>query len=385
MQKHCTHRPDSVWVWRTQFAIYLRPWVPTAILKRRTIWTLMSFPSFPSTTWQCHTPFPGLGLVTVAVPVLVCLAQRTSMNRAGSRRPWPVGRWGMLEAMLEEMPSSWKLTKIHVLWCFMIVLCQSWTMIYWAPGCEKAAYCMVWSSEVASHVYIYIYTVDYDYSVYLIYQIFMIYVHVYYQRTWMEQGYLFDWIIRCSLTLVPENASKSFGGIAIEGAVIRTCSVLKKNVLMSFDCRTSFHLGAYLRPPGRKRCSHADRTGVSEHTLKSTWLTSQSNVWTFALNLCLLSRCRDIIVSTFLTRSESSNSWQASGRSVRTESQPVGEPGRAEIDPGNFFFVDHLRDFLNDGECSQGVWRWIQEMYAILAYLLFIRKPPVNKSHCMPL
>ena len=44
-----------------------------------------------------------------------CLAQRTSMNRAGSRRPWPVGRWGMLEAMLEEMPSSWKLTKIHVL------------------------------------------------------------------------------------------------------------------------------------------------------------------------------------------------------------------------------------------------------------------------------
>lgn len=314
-----------------------------------------------------------------------CLAQRTSMNRAGSRRPWPVGRWGMLEAMLEEMPSSWKLTKIHVLWCFMIVLCQSWTMIYWAPGCEKAAYCMVWSSEVASHVYIYIYTVDYDYSVYLIYQIFMIYVHVYYQRTWMEQGYLFDWIIRCSLTLVPENASKSFGGIAIERAVIRTCSVLKKNVLMSFDCRTSFHLGAYLRPPGRKRCSHADRTGVSEHTLKSTWLTSQSNVWTFALNLCLLSRCRDIIVSTFLTRSESSNSWQASGRSVRTESQPVGEPGRAEIDPGNFFFVDHLRDFLNDGECSQGVWRWIQEMYAILAYLLFIRKPPVNKSHCMPL
>lgn len=94
-----------------------------------------------------------------------CLAQRTSMNRAGSRRPWPVGRWGMLEAMLEEMPSSWKLTKIHVLWCFMIVLCQSWTMIYWAPGCEKAAYCMVWSSEVASHVYIYIYTVDYDYIV----------------------------------------------------------------------------------------------------------------------------------------------------------------------------------------------------------------------------
>ena len=42
-------------------------------------------------------------------------------------------------------------------------------MIYWAPGCEKAAYCMVWSSEVASHVYIYIYTVDYYYSVYLIY------------------------------------------------------------------------------------------------------------------------------------------------------------------------------------------------------------------------
>ncbi len=92
MQEHCTRRPDSVWVCRTQFAIYLRQWVPTAILKRRTIWILMSFPSFPATTRKYHAPFPGL--VTVAVPALFCLAQRTSMNRAGSRRPWPVGRSG---------------------------------------------------------------------------------------------------------------------------------------------------------------------------------------------------------------------------------------------------------------------------------------------------
>ena len=131
------------------------------------------------------------------------------------------------------------------------------------------------------------------YSLYLIFKRYIRYTYIIKVLEWSKAIYSIGSLAADGhwCQKMPPN---HFGAVASECAVIQTCSVFKENVLMSFGCRTSFHLAAYLRPPGRKRCSHADRMGVSDDTLKTAWHPSQSNASRCIINVKSTTSCRGV-------------------------------------------------------------------------------------------